>query len=68
MKHLGKSVWLPYSHAVLFTELFDSELVHGGGHILDRLLQVFRVALHQRLRDPTPAMLWEKRVERDICE
>lgn len=54
---------LPYSHAVLFTELFDSELVHGGGHVLDRLLQVLRVTLHQRLRDATPTMLEERREE-----
>lgn len=66
MKHLGKSAMLPYSHAVLFTELLDSELVHGGGHVLDRLLQVLRVTLHQWLRDPTPAMLEEESAERDI--
>lgn len=57
---------LPYSHAVLFTELFDSELVHGGGHIPYRLLQVLRVALNQLLGDPTSAMLGEERLERDI--
>lgn len=52
-----KRLLLSYGHAVLFTELFDSELVHGGGHVLDRLLQVLRVTLHQWLRDPTPTML-----------
>lgn len=51
---------------MLFTELFDSELVHGGGHVLDRLLQVLGVTLHQRLGDATPAMLGERREERDI--
>lgn len=48
---------LPYSHSVLFTELFDSELVHGGGHILDRLLQVLRITLNQRLGDAAATML-----------
>ena len=52
---------MPYSHAVLFTELFDSELVHGGGHVLDGLLQVLRVTLHQQLGDATSAMLEERR-------
>lgn len=66
MKFSGKPVLLPYSHAVLFTELFDSELVHVGGHILDRLLQVLRVTLHQRLGDATPAMLEERSEERGI--
>lgn len=56
---------LPYSHAVLFTQLFDSKLVHGGGHILDGLRQVLRVTLHQRLGDATPAMLEERREENE---
>lgn len=66
MKFSGKSVLLSYSHAVLFAELFDSELVHGGGHVLDMLLQVLGVTLHQRLGDATPAVLEERREERDI--
>lgn len=56
---------MPYSHAVLLAELFDPQLVHGGGHVLDRLLHVLGVTLHQRLRDPTPAML-EARGRRTI--
>ncbi|TNN65704.1 hypothetical protein EYF80_024108 [Liparis tanakae] len=43
--------------------LFDAELVHGGRHVLARLLQVLRVTLHKRLRDATPAMLEEERWE-----
>lgn len=65
MKLSGQSVLLPYSHAVLFTELSDSELVHGGGHVLDGLLQVLGVTLNQRLGDGTPAMLEERREERE---
>lgn len=57
---------LPYSHSVLFTELFDSELVHGGGHVLDRLLQVLRITLHQRLRDATATMLEEGRGHKSL--
>lgn len=56
---------LPYSHAVLLAELSDSELVHGGGHFLDGLLQVLGVALHQRLGDATPPMLQGRRGERE---
>lgn len=72
MKDLGKSALLPYSHAVLFTELFDSELIHGGGHILDGLLQVLRVTLNQRLGDSTPAMLegrkvWKETLKMAVC-
>lgn len=47
----------PYGHAVLFAQLSDSKLVHGGGHLFDGLLQVFRVALHQRLGDAAAAVL-----------
>lgn len=43
---------------MLFTELPDSELVHGGSHILDGLLQVLGVALHQWLGDAAAAVLW----------
>lgn len=53
-----------YSHSVLFAELSDSELVHAGGHVLHRLLQVLGVTLHQRLRDPTAAVL--QRAERTL--
>lgn len=63
----GKAELCPYSHAVLFTELFDSELVHGGGYILDELLQVLRITLHQRLGDATSAVLEDKN-ERGILE
>ncbi len=61
MKFSGEPVLLPYSHAVLFTELFDSELVHGGGHVLHRLLQVLGVTLHQWLGDSKPAVLRERK-------
>lgn len=47
----------PYSHSVLFAELSDSELVHAGGQVLHGLVQVLGVTLHQRLRDPTAAVL-----------
>lgn len=50
---------LPYSHSVLFTELFDPQLVHGGGHVLDRLLQVLGITLHQWLRDSAATVLEE---------
>lgn len=43
---------------MLFTELPDSELVHGGSHILDGLLQVLGVTLHQWLGDAAAAVLW----------
>lgn len=46
-----------YRHAMLFSELFDSELVQQGGHIFDRLLQVLRVALYQQLGDAASAVL-----------
>lgn len=42
---------------MLFAKLSDSELVHAGGHVLHRLLQVLGVTLHQRLRDPTAPVL-----------
>lgn len=68
MKKSGKAeLFFSYSHAVLFTELFDSELVHGGGYILDGLLQVLGVTLHQRLGDATSAMLEDKN-ERNTME
>lgn len=43
---------------MLFTELPDSQLVHGGSHILDGLLQVLGVTLHQWLGDAAAAVLW----------
>lgn len=56
----------PYGHAVLFAELPDSELVYGGCHVLDGLLQVLGVTLHQRLGDAAPPVLQERRGERDV--
>lgn len=49
---------------MLFAELSDSELVHAGGHVLHRLVQVLGVTLHQQLRDPTAAMLEKRQKER----
>ena len=51
----------PYCHSVLFTELSDSQLVHGGGHVLHSLLQVLGVTLHQGPGDATATMLEEGR-------
>lgn len=52
-----------YSHPVLFAELPDSELVHAGGQVLHRLVQVLGVTLHQRLRDPAAAVLQKTQEE-----
>lgn len=52
---------LTYRHAVLLTELPNPQLVHGGGHVLHRLLQVFGVTLHQRVGDAAAAVLQEEK-------
>lgn len=56
----------PYSHAVLFTELFDSELVYGRRHVFDWLLQILGVTLYQRVGDAASAVLKEESCEKDI--
>lgn len=51
---------------MLFTELFDSELVYGRRHVFDWLLQILRVTLYQRVGDAASAVLKEGSCEKDI--
>ena len=46
-----------HRHAVLLAKQLHPDLVHVGGDVPLRLLQVFRVSLHQGFGDPTAAVL-----------
>lgn len=48
-----------HRHAVLLAQLFHSDLVQGGRHVFQWLLEVLRVSLHQEWRNPAAAMLEE---------
>lgn len=56
-----------HSHAVLLTQLLNSDLVQSGRHVFQWLLEVLRVSLHQELRNTTAAMLEEKSWKRERC-
>lgn len=51
---------------MLFAELLHPELVHGGGHVLDRLLQVLGITLHQWPGDSAATVLEEGRGHKSL--
>lgn len=50
---------------MLFTELFDSELVYGRRHVFDWLLQILGVTLYQQVGDAASAVLKDENCEKD---
>lgn len=54
-------LYFTHCHSVLFAKQLDSGLIHYGGDIPQRLVQIFRVSLNEGERDFVATML-EKEV------